>query len=805
MNNNIFWFFYLNILLLISFVFINVLFLFKYYNMLKLQLLVLSFFFCAFSTAQFVSNNIIVSQLGDGTITYNGGAAARCVLKEFNTSGSLISTSPIPIVTTGNNRRFMLNNGFFGGNLSLSTDSRYILIGGYDVAEESQPTASLTAQIAPRIVARIDKNKVMNTSTVTGQYGGDAIIAAYSNNGYDIWTTGGSINGAGGIRYLTLGATNSILINNGDFSSYQIIGAGNQLYTCSGTSYNVGAIGTGFPTNAATITNLQGLPLGANRLIVSFFFADVNTSIAGNDVLYMLSSDAFGGTNELLKYSLVGSNWVLNNTIALATPRGITGKATGTTVDVYIVNNTNLLKLTDNAGYNSNIVATLSSIATAPTNTTFKGVCFAPDNVPLPPPANPTVINLQNNCIVKATPSFAKITNWVNGYSIIATKNGLPLTINVADTSFEYFTPGQNSGTYSIQVKFIQTGQTSESNFTQVVTSMLPPQVTNIQATTATPYCINKNIAFTASISNIGDNPIYTWRDGNTTLGTSTTPNFNTQFSTVGQKTINVIVNFTIGTNCIAASLDTSEDKIITITPAPPSPTINAGSTTNICTGGNVVLTSNASTGNQWFLNAVAISGATNPTYTANASGSYTVNSTNGGCTSVTSAATIVTLNPLPIIPIINWNGSLLSTNSGFASYKWFLNNVEIVGAINNTFLPTVNGSYKVEITNVNGCKSTSIDYILVSTAMNTINIEGAIIEVMPNPANQFITIKQTGQLLNYKLTAVLYNSNGALLTTTLIKNTSTKINVTALLSGMYRLKIIGQKLTKNINVIIIH
>jgi hypothetical protein len=773
--------------------------------MLK-HLLLLSFLsFSLFVKAQFVNNNLIVSQLGDGSITYQGGAAARCLLKEFTTGGSLTSTVTLPIVNSGSNRKFMLNNGFFGGNLSLTADSRYLLIAGYDVAEESQPVASFTAQTAPRTVARIDKNKVINTTTVTGQYGGDAILAAYSTNGYDIWTTGGSINGSGGVRYLTLGATNSTLINNGDFSNYQIAGFGNQLFASSGVSFNVGAIGAGFPTTAANITNLSGLPLAGNRVTVSFFFADLSSSIVGNDVLYVLNSDAFGGNNELVKYSLVGTNWVVNNSIAISTPRGITGKVTGTSVDLYIVNNTNLLKLTDNSGYNSNITASTVTLATAPANTAFKGICFAPDNNPLPPPPNPTVINIQNNCVVKATPSFAKITNWINGYTIVATKNGLPLTINPADTSFEYFTPGQNPGTYTIQVKFIQTGQTSESNFTHVVSSMLPPQVTNIQVTTATPYCTNKNIGFSASISNIGDNPIYTWRDGNTVLGTSTTPNFTTQFTTAGQKTINVIVNFTIGANCLASSLDTSEDKIITITATPPTPTISAGSPTSFCNGSNVVLTSNATSGNQWFLNAAPITAATNTTYTANASGSYTVSSNNVGCVSTVSNATVVTVNPIPAQPPINWNNTQFSTTSGLAGYKWFLNSTEIAGATTNTFIPTASGTYKVEITDANGCKNTSIDYALVLTSINTVTIEGTTIDVMPNPANQYITVKQSGQLINNQLTAYLYHSNGALISSMAIKNGYTTIDVRLLANGMYTLKIIGKKEQRNINVIVAH
>ncbi|MGN7990670.1 beta strand repeat-containing protein, partial [Pedobacter sp. 22226] len=82
------------------------------------------------------------------------------------------------------------------------------------------------------------------------------------------------------------------------------------------------------------------------------------------------------------------------------------------------------------------------------------------------------------------------------------------------------------------------------------------------------------------------------------------------------------------------------------VTPA--APVITPGPSTAICSGGSVVLTSSAASGNQWYLGGIAINGATNKTYTANAAGIYTVTTNNGSCTSAASAGTTVTVNPLP-------------------------------------------------------------------------------------------------------------------------------------------------------------
>ncbi|NGY38053.1 hypothetical protein FQU23_011090, partial [Flavobacterium sp. XN-5] len=76
----------------------------------------------------------------------------------------------------------------------------------------------------------------------------------------------------------------------------------------------------------------------------------------------------------------------------------------------------------------------------------------------------------------------------------------------------------------------------------------------------------------------------------------------------------------------------------------PSKPTITAGNSTTICDAASVVLTSSATTGNQWYVGGTLISGATSQTYTATTAGSYTVIVT-VGCPSAPSAATVVTIN----------------------------------------------------------------------------------------------------------------------------------------------------------------
>jgi hypothetical protein len=349
----------------------------------------LSFFFLFtgsfYSQAQFTTGNLVVVRLGNGTTVYNGGAAARCFLDEYTTAGTLVQSLPMPVTTSGANRRFMLSNGFYGGLITLSLDNRYLLLPGYDVDELSQPVTSFTSAVAPRIVARINKNAVINTATVTGAYSGESVESAYSPNGADIAIAGSSLNavtpGTGGVRYVTFESTSSLTVNTANMSNYQLNVFNNQLYiSCEFNNVSIGVFSGTFPvTVAPTITNLPGLPTTSSTPL-GFFMADIDNTVAGVDVLYVCDGNNGGGplANTLTKYSLVAGSWVKNNSIAVTAPRGLTGTVSGSTVTLYATSSTKLYSLVDASGYNANITASLNTLATATANTSFKGLAFAP-------------------------------------------------------------------------------------------------------------------------------------------------------------------------------------------------------------------------------------------------------------------------------------------------------------------------------------------------------------------------------------------------------------------------------------------
>ncbi len=89
-----------------------------------------------------------------------------------------------------------------------------------------------------------------------------------------------------------------------------------------------------------------------------------------------------------------------------------------------------------------------------------------------------------------------------------------------------------------------------------------------------------------------------------------------------------------------AGCTSTSEALTVRFNSVPNRPQVQATGQTTFCTGGRVTLQTNATTGIQWFYNGAVVPGATNPSFEANATGSYTVSVTNSsGCANTSAEA----------------------------------------------------------------------------------------------------------------------------------------------------------------------
>jgi hypothetical protein len=365
-----------------------------------------------------------------------------------------------------------------------------------------------------------------------------------------------------------------------------------------------------------------------------------------------------GGSVTLTSSSATGNQWYLNGN-----PIG------GETNQTYIA--------TATGSYT--VVVTASGCSSAPSAATAVTVNSTP--TPTITPGGPTTFCTGGS--VTLTSSSATGNQWY--------LNGNPIG---GETNQTYIATA--SGGYTVVAT--TSGCPSTPSATTTVTVNPIPATPTITPGGPTTFCAGGSVLLTSS-SGSGNQ---WYLDGNPIGGAT-----NATYSATATGSYTVIVT-TTGCSSAASSATT-----VTVNPVPATPTITPGGPTTFCTGGSVLLTSSSATGNQWYLNGNPIGGATNATYGATASGSYTVVVTATGCSSAPSAATTVTVNPIPATPTITpggpttfcAGGSVTLTSSSASGNQWYLGGNPIGGATNQAYVASAGGDYTVIVT-ATGCSS---------------------------------------------------------------------------------------------------
>ena len=168
----------------------------------------------------------------------------------------------------------------------------------------------------------------------------------------------------------------------------------------------------------------------------------------------------------------------------------------------------------------------------------------------------------------------------------------------------------------------------------------------------------------------------------------------------------------------------------------PSTPIITASGPTTFCAGDSVTLTASDATSGvtyQWLNGGTVISGATNTTYSATISGTYTVTATSGTC-STTSAATDITVNAVPATPTIEFgsgacgDGVNITSSTTGLTFQWNANGTAISGATTSEYdLTTITGTYTYTLTvsNSANCSATSAGLEKTTGARNVITPSG--------------------------------------------------------------------------------
>lgn len=335
----------------------------------------------AFGSA-FTSGNLVVLRVGDGAAALSS-AAQVASLQEMTTAGSNVQLIGMPTVAAGANRRFTIGGTANSeGQLSLSSNGQYLTLGGYDAAVGTAAVNGTTSVSVPRVVARVDLNGNIDTTTaITDTLSGVAIRGTASFDGSGFWVAGAG--SSTGVRYIPIGgaATTQVAANPGNGRTLNIFNG--QLFAGAATAgfSGISTVGSGLPTGTGNASVLTVAQLST----YDFWFADSNTLYIADD------SATVGGLN---KYTFNGSSWTLAYRITLGLSGSFLRQLCGTTDGsgnfvIYATttetSQNKVVTLTDTGSGSA-----FSVISTAPQFTVYRGIDF----VPVPAPGTLALLGL---------------------------------------------------------------------------------------------------------------------------------------------------------------------------------------------------------------------------------------------------------------------------------------------------------------------------------------------------------------------------------------------------------------------------
>jgi hypothetical protein len=327
-----------------------------------------------FSTAVFGSGDLIVLQVGNGSIPSTG---APGVLNEYSPAGGPW-LSQLAIPTSGPNGMLFGSTGY-GSGLCLSPDGRTLFITGYSVPSGSYSGSSIdgsSTTVSPAVLRAIGSVNAAGTfavSVTTTQFTGTNLRSAATDGYGNFWGGGG----AGGIVYLGLNSPPATLSTVSPATRNLNLVNGRLYYTTGSGQLGIMAF-TGAPTSPATETmflNTAGHG-SATASPVGFAFNPAMT------VAYVADNRSASTGGGIQRYNWNGTAWVWAYTLGytLSSSKQVWELAadfSGSNPILYATTGessaNNVVCVTDTGS-----ASAFTTLATAPIGDAFRGITFAP-------------------------------------------------------------------------------------------------------------------------------------------------------------------------------------------------------------------------------------------------------------------------------------------------------------------------------------------------------------------------------------------------------------------------------------------
>lgn len=364
-------------------------------------------------SAQFWTNQIanpVVLQVGDGTTTASGFGYSVTLKQYLSNVPSQLSASSTATFASNlalNSGNLVLSaSATSEGNLTNSVDRNFVVLGGYDAPNNTSAVNSTTTN-ANRVVGfgaigasgSLTGTATAYSNTMATTYNNNNIRSAVSLGGTssDAWTGGtGGTASTGGVRYSPTNTQVSSTVTN--VRSVDVYNG--QLFTssASGAFVGINAVGTGLQNGTGnTITNILATG-GSPYEYVAYndpTGSQTNLPIGNINRIYVADDTTTLAQGGIRRYSWNGSafalDYVLNDSSAVAA-RGLAGylDANNNAVLFYtIASGSQLREVIDTGSGSASLL-----LATADTNTVFRGVALATGITAVPEPTTYALLGM---------------------------------------------------------------------------------------------------------------------------------------------------------------------------------------------------------------------------------------------------------------------------------------------------------------------------------------------------------------------------------------------------------------------------
>ncbi len=411
----------------------------------------------------YASGNLVVLRVGDGSAAL-GSSSTAVFLDEYSSSGTFVQAHPLP--TTGANVLSNSGSATSEGQITLSPNSYYLLLAGYNTGPGIASIANTLSSAVNRKLLRVDNSDGYTSQTSSTAFNANNIRCGVTN-GTDFWAAGtSSTAGTNGIQYFGTGTPSQV---SSTITNTRVVNIFNgQLYFSTGSApVGIYAVGSGLPVTSGQLSTLVIAGTGSSPSPYGFAFN------AATDICYIADDRTPANGGGIQKFTKSGGLWTLQYTLSAGTvgARGLTVDWSGSNPVIYATTTettgNRIITITDTglgSGY--------TTLATAATNTIFRGITFAP--IPLPGPTTSTLAA----SLVESTTAILNGTVNANNFSTAVsfdygstdaygtTVPGVPAIVTGSSStsvsaSITGLTPGS---TYHFRVNGISAGGTSHGS-----------------------------------------------------------------------------------------------------------------------------------------------------------------------------------------------------------------------------------------------------------------------------------------------------------------------------------------------------